>query len=372
MLKYWIRYSTVEAGRTHSSESQFQEDLLRQRINFVKERDQLTIETMAKAIGVPHASFKKLANGEDGGLATCCKPTLRWLDSVDKDWLSRMEVAAKEAQDKPREKQSESDKLLLGFLRMPRQKGEKIRGRRSRERKREVGEKRSGNEDIGTDVHGVTVGFGCIAGSNITANRHKKQKIASSNASSTPSLPSFSRRQVAMDNLVKYIAKNPNVPIYKTRDLVRRLNNQSSDLSSIILVDVRTPEERQVSFIPHSISTDEFEALNHEEIKKNDVDIVAYCTLGMRSGNFAQNLIKNRGFRRVYNGEGIIMWSHDSGGLPFVCESKEKKGELESTMKVHCFGSEWEKMLNIDGKYEGVVFNSTNFFWHGIRAMFGF
>ena len=57
--------------------------------------------------------------------------------------------------------------------------------------------------------------------------------------------------------------------------------------------------------------------------------------------------------------------------------SKEQKNEgkwecdLENTMKVHCFGSEWERMLNVDGKYEGVIFSSASFLWYGLRALFG-
>ena len=221
-----------------------------------------------------------------------------------------------------------------------------------------------------------TTGDGYIVTTDSSSGLSKRQKIASSSSSPgaipTSSTPSFSRRQVAMDHLTNYVAKNPSVPVYKTKDLVKRLN-ESADLSSIVLIDVRTPEERQVSFIPHSISIEEFEALNHDELKRKNVDIVTYCTLGMRSGNFARNLMKNRGFRNVHNGEGVIMWSHDSGGLPFVCKTSKDKGDkLDTTMKVHCFGTEWLNMLNTNGNYDGVVFNTTSFFWHGICALFGF
>ena len=68
------------------------------------------------------------------------------------------------------------------------------------------------------------------------------------------------------------------------------------------------------------------------------------------------------------------MWSHDAGGLPLVrtCKNEGKwECDLENTMKVHCFGSEWERMLNVDGKYEGVIFSSASFLWYGLRALFG-
>ena len=180
------------------------------------------------------------------------------------------------------------------------------------------------------------------------------------------------RREVAVTNLAKFVAKNPNIPVRKTRDLVHRLQH-SINLQDLVLVDVRTNEERQVSFLPHSISIEEFEALDHDDLMKRDVEVVTYCTLGLRSGNYAQALIE-KNFKNVYNSEGVIMWSHDSGGLPLVCTSKNEgkwECDLENTMKVHCFGSEWERMLNVDGKYEGVIFSSASFLWYGLRALFG-
>ena len=123
MLKYWRCYSTVEAERTHSSESQFQEDLLRQRVAFVGERERLSIATMATHIGIPHAAFKKFLDGEVAGSATCCKPAIRWLDTIDQDWRMRMEKVIIEAKEKPQKELSENDKLFLKFLRVHRQKG---------------------------------------------------------------------------------------------------------------------------------------------------------------------------------------------------------------------------------------------------------
>ena len=98
----------------------------------------------------------------------------------------------------------------------------------------------------------------------------------------------------------------------------------------MVLVDVRSPEEREVSIIPGAISVEEFE-VNLPQYKNGDATIIAYCTIGYRSGKYARKLKQQK--INILNLEGsLLAWSHvrgklvDSAGL---------------TRKVHVFGRKW-------------------------------
>lgn len=107
---------------------------------------------------------------------------------------------------------------------------------------------------------------------------------------------------------------------------------------ALVLVDVRTPQEQRVSMIPGALTRQDFEA---DRDRYRDAAIVAYCTIGARSGEFAAELAK-QGFR-VRNLEGgILAWTHVAGPL---------NGPDGPTRKVHVYGRRWN--LAADG-YEAV------------------
>jgi len=104
--------------------------------------------------------------------------------------------------------------------------------------------------------------------------------------------------------------------------------NKRNPVEKAVIVDVRTPAERKVSFIPGSISQTEFEKNN---TKYKGFKIIAYCTIGYRSAQFAQT-ITTLGFE-VYNLKGgILSWVNS--GLPIV----DANGP---TRKVHVYGRKW-------------------------------
>jgi rhodanese-related sulfurtransferase len=96
---------------------------------------------------------------------------------------------------------------------------------------------------------------------------------------------------------------------------VQRLQANSVPL---LLIDVRLPEEQAVSMIQSAVSLDEFEAAeangeySPELLAATNVVLVPYCTIGYRSGTYAEKL-KARGYKDVRNGEGVVMWTHDIG-----------------------------------------------------------
>jgi len=106
-----------------------------------------------------------------------------------------------------------------------------------------------------------------------------------------------------------------------------------------ILVDVRTPAEQAVSMLPGAITQSAFAAARD---LYRDKTVVTYCTIGARSGEYAEEL-RGEGIE-VFNLKGsILAWSH--AGLPLV----DREGH--DTKKVHTYGQKWD--LVADG-YEGV------------------
>ena len=121
-----------------------------------------------------------------------------------------------------------------------------------------------------------------------------------------------------------YARKFPEVQGISIQEL-QQLQKQEK----VILVDVRTPQEMEVSMIMGAISQAEFE---RKHAKYRNSTIVPYCTIGSRSGIYAEKLQK-QGFK-VFNLEGsILSWSHAGGKLV------NDKG---ITNRIHTYGKQWE------------------------------
>jgi rhodanese-related sulfurtransferase len=110
---------------------------------------------------------------------------------------------------------------------------------------------------------------------------------------------------------------------------VTQLQQLRQQNQKIILVDVRSPEEIAVSYIPGAITKEEFE---RNLGQYQDTKVIAYCTIGYRSGLYAQKL-KQQGID-ILNLEGsLLAWSHAGGKLV------NAKG---ITNRVHVFGRQWQ------------------------------
>lgn len=121
------------------------------------------------------------------------------------------------------------------------------------------------------------------------------------------------------------------------------------------IIDVRTPEEQQVSVIPGAVPRDVFEA-HKEEYRKTP--LVTYCTVGFRSGKYAQQLM-DQGFD-VKNLKGsIIAWTQE--GYPLVKDTTSN----EPTKRVHIFGEQWK--LQGEG-YEAVWFAKPKSYFEMVRS----
>ncbi len=101
-------------------------------------------------------------------------------------------------------------------------------------------------------------------------------------------------------------AQFPGVPEV-TVDELRALQSKEN----VVLVDVRTPAEQVVSMIPGAITAKDFQD-NRQSYE--GATIVTYCTVGGRSGLFAQDL--HAAGKKVFNLKGAILaWTHGGGEL---------------------------------------------------------
>jgi rhodanese-related sulfurtransferase len=120
----------------------------------------------------------------------------------------------------------------------------------------------------------------------------------------------------------------------------------------VVLIDVRSEAERQVSVIAGSISRGEFERMDwSESVNKSEILAVPYCTMGYRSGQYCLKL-KDMGFSNIKNSEGIVLFSYAIASASAVDAGAVEGGSSVSTFLVdtegkptkviHTYGSKWD------------------------------
>jgi len=178
-------------------------------------------------------------------------------------------------------------------------------------------------------------------------------------------------------------AKFPDVRDMDPQALYQMLQGQAQQQGSdsatvptpkVVVVDVRTADEQAVSMIPSSaggagdpllpaLTKEQFEA-DIEQYKEHVV--VCYCTAGLRSGTYAAQLLKEKGFprERVSNlVGGIVGWTHVGGPLVEPAQAQTAVASAQPgpvggqpTKRVHVYGPKWA--LQADN-YESVMFQHS-------------
>jgi rhodanese-related sulfurtransferase len=109
-----------------------------------------------------------------------------------------------------------------------------------------------------------------------------------------------------------------------------------------VLLDVRTPEEWNVSHLPGARRVDP--SVSAESVTAGlpkETPIVTYCAVGYRSGEMADRL-RVAGFTNVHNLEGsIFQWANEH--RPLVREQ-------ERVSQVHPYNAFWGRLLNDDAR----------------------
>ncbi len=103
-----------------------------------------------------------------------------------------------------------------------------------------------------------------------------------------------------------------------------------------VLLDVRTAAEFEVSHLQEAQRVQPGSPASAIQFPK-DQAIVTYCSIGFRSGAFAQTLAR-AGYTHVLNLEGsIFKWANE--GRPIYCDGKRVE-------KVHPYNKTWGKLLD--------------------------
>lgn len=111
---------------------------------------------------------------------------------------------------------------------------------------------------------------------------------------------------------------------------------QDTQRPAPVLLDVRTAAEYEVSHLKNAERVQPDSPASAIQLPK-DQPIVTYCSVGYRSGSFAQTLEK-AGYTNVRNMEGsIFKWVNQ--GRPVYREGQEVK-------KVHPYNKTWGQLLD--------------------------
>lgn len=142
-----------------------------------------------------------------------------------------------------------------------------------------------------------------------------------------PSPENASNKQEVVETMVAALIKqHPETPGLNAQELAQMLTD---DESYVILVDVRTPFEREVSTLPGAHSKESFQQLKNP----GDQLVVVYDTFGYRAIEWLKSQ-KNKGPKNVlYLEGGVIAWAHANGN--FV------DPENQTTQKVHVLNEAW-------------------------------
>ncbi len=108
----------------------------------------------------------------------------------------------------------------------------------------------------------------------------------------------------------------------------------------VLFVDVRKPAEIKVSMLPGAISKKEY---LKAPIKFKNKTVVAYCTIGYRSGKFAEEMTN----------KGILVYNLKGGVLVWVLEAGKVFDASGESKRVHVYGEKWNYLPE---GYEAVVF----------------
>lgn len=142
--------------------------------------------------------------------------------------------------------------------------------------------------------------------------------------------------QSSIPNALKLMNKK-SVPYIKVSEL--------KDKTNLIFLDAREPKEYNVSHIEKAILVgyDDFknETVTNAITDKN-TPIVVYCSIGVRSENIGEKLLK-LGYTNVYNLYGGIFEYKNNGG-------KVVNNQNQETNNVHTYNKKWSKYLTKGNK----------------------
>lgn len=138
------------------------------------------------------------------------------------------------------------------------------------------------------------------------------------------------RRALLERSIQAIMADHPDVATISASALLSALPSED-----FVLVDVRTGRERAVSTLPGAISASDFEE-RLAELGAEGKTVVAYCTVGARSSDYARKMGR-RGVEVLSLEGSILAWTHAGGDLV---------SRTGPTRRVHVYGRRWNLAAN--------------------------
>ncbi len=120
------------------------------------------------------------------------------------------------------------------------------------------------------------------------------------------------------------------VPVLKAAELKKIIDD-----TDLVLIDIRQPKEQVISMLPHALSTFQFAQQFRKGIPSAK-RIVVYCTIGFRSGKYAETLAR-QGIKSENLEGGILAWSFAGGEL----FTRNSEGAMVATNRIHTYSKEW-------------------------------
>lgn len=140
----------------------------------------------------------------------------------------------------------------------------------------------------------------------------------------------------------------PDVPTLDSRDFVRTFDANNNNSTPVVLVDVRTLPERNVSMLEGAVSLHEFEE-RVVPFLSPETKVVTYCTIGYRSGMEARRLQDRYAHLegRISSLDGIVAYTHALANNNEEKKNKEAVPKVvdrmgSETSAVHTFGRKWD------------------------------
>eukprot|EP00536_Pseudo-nitzschia_multiseries_P014762 jgi/Psemu1/40085/gm1.40085_g len=244
-------------------------------------------------------------------------------------------------------------------------------------------------------------------------SKHTKKKTRDVDDTKKPLELRAIRKAINKKMVEKYHSQFPNVPTMTSQELVerwRKIDIQEdkrddaqrsedendgdrvlgNEVGPLLLIDVRSKEERAVSMISGGLAMNELETTRWINHYVHNIDgnyrtnsdaiptIVFYCTIGYRSGREAQRLVDDLSGTygieigktvEIKNLDGILAYSFVEDAPPLMSSNKGTQSSSDSFMvrRIHSFGKEWSEAA--DPSYEIVYFqNKAKFAGHVLQT----
>lgn len=121
------------------------------------------------------------------------------------------------------------------------------------------------------------------------------------------------------------------------------MSEQSSDASSVLVVDVREREEMQTATLEHAINLKDLNERLKKVPDKTEQKIVCFCTVGVRSGIQAERL-RQQGCTQIWNYSVMVhAWGNVNNNS--IDNAFVQQGNKKWDGHIHVYAKKYENLM---------------------------